>query len=95
MVESTVDLRVVNARVVTPDGTINGSVAANDGIIVGVGTESNLPEADREIDAEGNYLIPGFIDPHVHWGSHGTSSTTTRASSTTSRPKRAVRSTAA
>jgi len=68
MVESTVDLRVVNARVVTPDGTINGSVAANDGIIVGVGTESNLPEADREIDAEGNYLIPGFIDPHVHWG---------------------------
>jgi len=43
MVESTVDLRVVNARVVTPDGTINGSVAANDGIIVGVGTESNLP----------------------------------------------------
>ncbi|MBZ6496911.1 dihydroorotase [Natrinema longum] len=68
MVESTVDLRVVNARVVTPDGTINGGVAANDGVIVGVGTESNLPEADREIDAEGNYLIPGFIDPHVHWG---------------------------
>ncbi|WP_226042065.1 amidohydrolase family protein [Natrinema sp. DC36] len=68
MVESTVDLRVVNARVVTPDGTINGGVAANDGVIVGVGTESNLPEADREIDTEGNYLIPGFIDPHVHWG---------------------------
>ncbi|PCR89023.1 dihydroorotase [Natrinema ejinorense] len=68
MVESTVDLRVVNARVVTPDGTINGGVAANDGVIVGVGTESNLPEANREIDAEGNYLIPGFIDPHVHWG---------------------------
>ncbi|WP_254533129.1 dihydroorotase [Natrinema gelatinilyticum] len=68
MVESTVDLRVTNARVVTPDGTINGGVAANDGVIVGVGTESNLPEADREIDAAGNYLIPGFIDPHVHWG---------------------------
>ncbi|UHQ98440.1 amidohydrolase family protein (plasmid) [Natrinema zhouii] len=68
MVESTVDLRVVNARVVTPGGTISGGVAAKDGVIVGVGTESNLPEADREIDAEGNYLIPGFIDPHVHWG---------------------------
>ncbi|TYT62722.1 dihydroorotase [Natrialba swarupiae] len=68
MVESTVDLRVVNARVVTPEGTLSGGVAADDGIIVGVGTESNLPDAEREIDAEGNYLIPGFIDPHVHWG---------------------------
>ncbi len=68
MVESTADLRVTNARVITPGGTIAGGVAANDGIIVGVGTESNLPDADREIDAAGNYLIPGFIDPHVHWG---------------------------
>ncbi|WP_121743323.1 dihydroorotase [Natronorubrum halophilum] len=68
MVDATGDLRVTNARVVTPNGTISGGVVAKDGIIVGVGAESNLPEADREIDAEGNYLIPGFIDPHVHWG---------------------------
>ncbi|MFB6221686.1 MAG: dihydroorotase family protein, partial [Halolamina sp.] len=62
------DLRVVNARVVTPSGTVDGGVAAADGTIVAVGTERNLPDADRTIDAEGNYLIPGFIDPHVHWG---------------------------
>ena len=62
------DLRVVNARVVTPHGEIDGGVAAEDGRIVAVGTESNLPDADRTIDAEGNYLIPGFVDPHVHWG---------------------------
>ncbi|AEN04871.1 dihydroorotase family protein [Halolamina sp.] len=62
------DLRVVDARVVTPGGTIDGGVAAADGQIVAVGTEANLPEADRTIDAEGNFLIPGFIDPHVHWG---------------------------
>jgi dihydropyrimidinase len=68
MVESTVDLRVTNARVVTPNGTISGGVAANDGVIVGVGSEANLPSANEEIDAGGNYLIPGFIDPHVHWG---------------------------
>ncbi|WP_158059135.1 dihydroorotase [Halorussus halophilus] len=62
------DLRVVNARVVTPSGSIDGGVAAADGEIVAVGSERNLPDADRTIDAEGNYLIPGFIDPHVHWG---------------------------
>ena len=62
------DLRVVNARVVTPSGAVDGGVAAAAGEIVAVGSERNLPEADRTIDAEGNYLIPGFIDPHVHWG---------------------------
>lgn len=62
------DLRVVNARVLTPSGTKFGGVAARDGVICDVGTEERLPTADREIDAADNYLIPGFIDPHVHWG---------------------------
>jgi len=62
------DLRVVNAKVVTPNETILGGVAAEDGEIVAVGTDRALPDADRTIDAGGNYLIPGFIDPHVHWG---------------------------
>ncbi len=62
------DLKVINARVVTPSGTINGGVASRDSEIVSVGAESNLPGVERTIDAEGNYLIPGFIDPHVHWG---------------------------
>ena len=62
------DIRVDNARVVTPSGTRFGGVAAADGKIVAVGTESNLPDAEREIDADGNFLVPGFIDPHVHWG---------------------------
>ena len=68
MVDTTADLRVVNGRVVTPSGTIRGGVAARDGVITHVGTETNLPDATEEIDAEGNYVIPGFIDPHVHWG---------------------------
>jgi dihydropyrimidinase/dihydroorotase len=62
------DLRVTNARVVTPNGELDGGVAAADGEIVAVGADRNLPEADRTIDAGGNYLLPGFIDPHVHWG---------------------------
>jgi dihydropyrimidinase/dihydroorotase len=63
-----VDLRVINARVVTPSETIVGGVAADDGKIVAVGSERTLPDADRTIDAAGNWLVPGFIDPHVHWG---------------------------
>jgi dihydropyrimidinase len=63
-----VDLRVINARVVTPSGELTGGVAADEGRIVAVGADRNLPAADRTIDAEGNYLLPGFIDPHVHWG---------------------------
>ena len=62
------DLRVINARVVTPAGTLVGGVAAEDGKIVAVGSDQTLPDADRTVDADGNYLIPGFIDPHVHWG---------------------------
>jgi len=62
------DLLVRNARVVTPSGTLDGGVAAADGRIVAVGGDRSLPDAEAVIDAEGNYLLPGFIDPHVHWG---------------------------
>ncbi|MFW6448946.1 MAG: dihydroorotase, partial [Halobacteriota archaeon] len=68
MASEPADLRVTNARVVTPAGTIDGGVAADDGEVVAVGSDRSLPEADRTIDAGGNYLLPGFIDPHVHWG---------------------------
>ncbi|SIS17410.1 dihydroorotase [Natronorubrum thiooxidans] len=66
MVEAT--SRVVNARVVTPSGTIHGGMAAKDGKIVAIGSDSSLPEADETIDADGNYLIPGIICPHNHMG---------------------------
>ncbi|WP_257299083.1 dihydroorotase family protein [Haloarchaeobius sp. FL176] len=62
------DLCIHNARVVTPSGTIHGGVASTDGTIAAVGGDASLPDAARTIDAGGNYLIPGFIDPHVHWG---------------------------
>ncbi|MFC4405556.1 dihydroorotase [Haloarchaeobius iranensis] len=62
------DLCIHDARVVTPSGTIHGGVASTDGTITAVGGDGSLPDADRTIDAGGNYLVPGFIDPHVHWG---------------------------
>jgi dihydropyrimidinase/dihydroorotase len=68
MLPSTVDLVVRNARVVTPEGTRRGGVAADDGVIVAVAADPTLPRGDTDIDADGDYLIPGLVDPHVHLG---------------------------
>jgi dihydropyrimidinase/dihydroorotase len=68
MASEEADLCIRNARVVTPTETVLGGVAADDGRIVTVGADASLPAARTEIDAEGKYLIPGIIDPHVHLG---------------------------
>ena len=41
----------------------SGDVAWKDGIIVGVGDQY---EAQQVIDGTGQYIVPGFIDAHVH-----------------------------
>jgi dihydropyrimidinase/dihydroorotase len=61
-----VDLKVVNARVVAERGTYDGAVAVDDGKIQALGSPRSLPAAERTIDADGNYLLPGFIEPHTH-----------------------------
>jgi 5-methylthioadenosine/S-adenosylhomocysteine deaminase len=57
-----------NATILTMDDRltiVEGSVAVRDGLITGVGA---LPEGrfDRTIDAHGGYLLPGFVQTHVH-----------------------------
>lgn len=44
---------------------IEADVAVCEGIIAGVGEY----EGKREIDAKGKYLVPGFIDSHLHFES--------------------------
>ncbi|MFQ5905605.1 MAG: imidazolonepropionase [bacterium] len=45
----------------------NGAVAAKDGRIVFVGkTDECLLESEREIDATGRVVMPGFVDAHTH-----------------------------
>ena len=58
---------IINANIVTASEVItNGSCVLSNGKIIFVGKE--LPEHDCTIDAEGKYLIPGFIDLHCHGG---------------------------
>ncbi len=60
-------IQFVNARVITPEGIIEGGVVSvNDGKIEYIGTEEAFEI--ETIDAEGKYLLPGFIDIHCHGG---------------------------
>lgn len=63
-----VDTVVKNCKIVNPEGIIPGGIAIKGGIIVAIGNDAYLPEADKTIDAGGKYLIPGVIDAHVHYG---------------------------
>lgn len=60
-----------NARVVTPDGIIeNGWIRFNEGIIEEIGSkpfDDGLGHVDI-VDAQGGWVLPGFIDVHVHGG---------------------------
>jgi dihydroorotase-like cyclic amidohydrolase len=61
-----VDLVVKNALLVFPWATSRGGIAVENGRIVSVSSEANLPNADRVVDAGGKPVIPGAIDIHIH-----------------------------
>jgi dihydropyrimidinase len=63
-----VDIVIKNCKVVRPEGITKEGIAVKEGRIVAVASDDCLPEAQRVIDAKGNYAIPGVIDPHVHFG---------------------------
>ena len=44
---------------------IEGDVVVRDGRIAAIGASGAVP-ADRVIDARGAYLLPGFIQTHIH-----------------------------
>ena len=57
-----------NATIVTMDDRLtvtDGSVSVRDGRIAAVGDVADQPH-DTVIDARGGYLLPGFIQTHVH-----------------------------
>lgn len=65
------DLSIIHAAVVTPAGIIrDGAAAVKNGIITFVGSAAAFEEAEYTstsiVDAKGDYLLPGFIDVHVH-----------------------------
>lgn len=61
------DLIIQGGLLVSPDQIVRADVAIKDGRIVAVGDASLFPPAQRIIDIEGKYLLPGLIDAHVHF----------------------------
>lgn len=64
-------LRIINAKLVLEEGVVQtGELIAEDGIIVFAGNCSGLGQLTgmETIDAGGGWLLPGFIDLHVHGG---------------------------
>jgi len=66
-----VDLVIRGGRLVSSTGTMSAGVAVEGGVIVAVADDGGLPEARETIDATGKYVLPGVIDPHVHFRSPG------------------------
>ncbi|RAM12095.1 adenine deaminase, partial [Listeria ivanovii] len=59
------DLVIVNGRIINvfSGEIIEGDIAIKNGYIAGIG---HFPKADKVIDAAGEFIVPGFIDAHVH-----------------------------
>ena len=68
--QNSCDLLVMNASAVIPRvGIINNiNIMIEDGKIKSLVSSSNDVSASRKIDVHGKYVLPGAIDPHVHYG---------------------------
>ncbi|WP_245933416.1 amidohydrolase [Arthrobacter livingstonensis] len=64
-------LAITNAHVVPIDGEpFDGTVLVEGGRILALGVSVQVPEGADVLDAKGRWLLPGFIDAHVHLGMH-------------------------
>lgn len=66
-----VDLVIRGGHLVSPDRIVAASVAIDGERIVAVGHDDVMPSAQREMRADGLYLLPGAIDSHVHFRDPG------------------------
>lgn len=74
--KNNIDLLITNAKVYTVDDdfSVAEAIAVKDGKIVETGTTDELRKkykAKEQIDAQGQYIYPGFIDAHAHFLNYG------------------------
>ncbi|MBI4447299.1 MAG: dihydroorotase family protein [Acidobacteria bacterium] len=61
------DLIIKNGTIVEPHSTLRGHLIVHEGKIKEISVFDTLPEAKTVIDAAGLHVLPGLIDPHVHF----------------------------
>src|SRR5215471_7617772 len=57
---------IKGGTVVTADQTFRADVLCADGRIAAIGDKLDTPAKCETIDAGGQYVMPGGIDPHTH-----------------------------
>jgi imidazolonepropionase-like amidohydrolase len=66
------NVAIVGGYVVPIDGepVDGGTVLIQDGKIVAVGTDVEVPAGVEVVDAKGSWVLPGFVEAHGHMGVH-------------------------
>ena len=60
------DLLIKNGKIVIdPDNILEGDISVHEGVITGFG-DIKEHEAEKVIDAQGKYIMPGFVNTHTH-----------------------------
>lgn len=62
-----VDLVITGGTIVTDREAFPGVVAIDKGKIAAVGDPAYLPKGNKTIDVKGKYVLPGLVDPHIHY----------------------------
>lgn len=59
---------ISHAKLVMPSGVREADLLLADGRIAAIGHDLALPAGTETVDAQGGWVLPGFIDTHVHGG---------------------------
>jgi dihydropyrimidinase len=63
------DVALINARLLLPQqGLTDGVLGVRDGRIAMIGAHGTDVAAKETLDCQGRWVLPGLIDPHVHFG---------------------------
>ena len=67
------NILITGAKMVLPTGTVTGDLRITDGVISEISTDANLEPRNGELlqDGTGLHLLPGIIDPQVHFRDPG------------------------
>ena len=59
---------IKNGSIVTKNRILQGCIVIEDGKILEVGYMGDITQNAKVIDAEGAFIMPGFVEVHVHGG---------------------------